>query len=254
MSVITKGKSFANGEQLTADKINNIVDLAVFNPTEAVDNSSTLVSGGAITVKDGGITSNKLATSSVTSGKLATDSVTTDKILDANVTFGKLTDVIDDDTMATASDTTLSTSESIKAYVNTPKDKCLVGITSNLTVGSVPYTVPFNQSISDVANMHDTVANNSRITIGTAGIYLITATIETSEVSNGDIGVDILKNGSTISRVRFDSGSTDGGQAINISHMASLSVSDYIEAQLFKIAGSTTTITTRTSLSVAELA
>ena len=39
-------------------------------------------------------------------------------IADANVTFAKLTDVIDDDTMATASDTTLATSESIKAYVD----------------------------------------------------------------------------------------------------------------------------------------
>jgi hypothetical protein len=34
------------------------------------------------------------------------------------VTFGKLTNVIDDDTMATASATTLATSESIKAYVD----------------------------------------------------------------------------------------------------------------------------------------
>ena len=44
--------------------------------------------------------------------------VTTAKIADANITFAKLTDVIDDDTMATATDTTLATSESIKAYVD----------------------------------------------------------------------------------------------------------------------------------------
>jgi len=97
MAIINKGKSFANGEQLTADKLNQVIDNATFT-TSAVDNVSTQLAGEAIIVKDGG--------------------VTTAKIADANVTFAKLTDVIDDDTMATATDTTLATSESIKAYVD----------------------------------------------------------------------------------------------------------------------------------------
>ena len=49
---------------------------------------------------------------------LTAGSILTADIADANVTFAKLTDVIDDDTMATATDTTLATSESIKAYVD----------------------------------------------------------------------------------------------------------------------------------------
>jgi hypothetical protein len=99
MSVIKKGRIFANGEQLTAEKLNVLVDEAEFNSSTAVDNSTIRVNGsGAITVKPLGITSAQLA--------------------NGNVTFAKLTDVIDDDTMATASDTTLATSESIKAYVN----------------------------------------------------------------------------------------------------------------------------------------
>ena len=49
---------------------------------------------------------------------LTAGSILTADIADANVTFAKLTDVIDDDTMATASATKLSTSESIKAYVD----------------------------------------------------------------------------------------------------------------------------------------
>jgi len=98
MAIINKGKSFANGEQLTADKLNQVIDNATFT-TSAVDNVSTQLAGEAIIVKDGG--------------------VTTAKIADANVTFAKLTDVIDDDTMATASATKLATSESIKAYTDT---------------------------------------------------------------------------------------------------------------------------------------
>ena len=108
MAIINKGKSFANGEQLTADKLNQVIDNATFT-ISAVDNTSTQLSSGAIIVKDGG----------VTTAKLNDGAVTTAKIADANVTFAKLTDVIDDDTMATATDTTLATSESIKAYVDT---------------------------------------------------------------------------------------------------------------------------------------
>jgi hypothetical protein len=75
MSVITKGRIFANGEQLTAEKLNVLVDDASFNSSTAVDNSTTRVSGGAITVKPLGITSNELAASSVTKAKLATDAL-----------------------------------------------------------------------------------------------------------------------------------------------------------------------------------
>ena len=49
---------------------------------------------------------------------LTAGSILTVDIADANVTFAKLTDVIDDDTMDAATDTTLATSESIKAYVD----------------------------------------------------------------------------------------------------------------------------------------
>ena len=108
MPVINKGTALSNGEQLTAEKLNDLLDLATFSQT-ATDGVSTFVnSSGQIAVLDGGIAATKLAT----------NAVSTTKILDANVTFAKLTDVIDDDTMATATDTTLATSESIKAYVD----------------------------------------------------------------------------------------------------------------------------------------
>ncbi len=112
MAIINKGTAFSNGEQLSASKLNDLVDGATFG-TDSVDNASTIVNAnGAITVRDSG----------VTAAKLATGSVTTNKIVDANVTFAKLTDVIDDDTMDTATNTTLATSESIKAYVNGTSD------------------------------------------------------------------------------------------------------------------------------------
>jgi len=148
MAIINKGKSFANGEQLTADKLNQVIDNATFT-TSAVDNVSTQLAGEAIIVKDGGVTTAKLnngavatakiADSNVTTAKIADSNVTTAKIADANVTFAKLTDVIDDDTMATASDTTLATSESIKAYVDATSTG---GFTPSTYAGEESVTLP----------------------------------------------------------------------------------------------------------------
>jgi hypothetical protein len=173
MGVLSKGTDFTNGDQVTDTSLDNLVDNATFT-TSAVDLVSTDIGGsGSIIVRDGGITTAKLAdstsaatgvtaikiaSSAVTAAKIATDAVTTVKILDANVTeakiatgavtvnklgtnavttvkiadanvttakiadanvtFAKLTDIIDDDTMATATATTLATSESIKAYAD----------------------------------------------------------------------------------------------------------------------------------------
>ena len=118
MPIINKGTSFSNGEQLTADKINDLVDLATFNQNATDSNTTTISTAGQLVVNSGGISSAQLATDAVETAKIKDANVTTAKILDANVTFAKLTDVIDDDTMATATDTTLATSESIKAYVD----------------------------------------------------------------------------------------------------------------------------------------
>jgi len=61
-----------------------------FNPTETV-------------------TSTKLNDLGSPTAALTAASIGTADIADSNVTFAKLTDVIDDDTMATATDTTLAT-------------------------------------------------------------------------------------------------------------------------------------------------
>jgi hypothetical protein len=130
MPVINKGTALSNGEQLTADKLNDLLDLATFSPT-ATDSVSTFVnSSGQIAVLDGGIAANKLAT----------NAVTTTKILNANVTKAKLENmsaplkvlgrttagagaveevaILDEDDLVTDSATALATQQSIKAYVD----------------------------------------------------------------------------------------------------------------------------------------
>jgi membrane-associated protease RseP (regulator of RpoE activity) len=128
MSVITKGRIFANGEQLTAEKLNVLVDEASFNSSTAVDNSTTRVSAsGAITVKPQGITSTELAPDAVITAKIANSNVTKAKIENvANMkvlgnTSGSATapqevSVLDEDNMSSNSATSLATQQSIKAY------------------------------------------------------------------------------------------------------------------------------------------
>ena len=96
---ITPGNSFNPTETVTSTKLNDLG-----SPTAAL----TAASIGTADIAD----------DAITPALIAGDAVTTPAILDANVTFAKLTDVIDDDTMATATATNLATSESIKAYVD----------------------------------------------------------------------------------------------------------------------------------------
>ena len=105
MGVLSKGTDFTNGDQVTDTSLDNLVDNATFT-TSAVDEVSTDIGGsGSIIVKDGGITTGKLAdstsaatgvtsvkiaTSAVTEAKIGTNAVTTAKILDDNVTTAKI--------------------------------------------------------------------------------------------------------------------------------------------------------------------
>mgnify|MGYP001027572010 CR=1 FL=1 len=96
---VTPGHTYGTTDTVTSTNLNDLG-----SPTAAL-------TAGSILTAD-------IADANVTTAKIADANVTTAKIADANVTFAKLTDVIDDDTMATASATKLATSESIKAYVD----------------------------------------------------------------------------------------------------------------------------------------
>jgi len=118
MAVISKGTTFATGDQVTAVKLNNLADAATF-ASGAVDSVSTQLSGGAIIVKDGGVTTAKIADSNVTKAKI--ENLADYKVL-GNVSGGAAAPaevaILDEDDMASDSDTALATQQSIKAYVD----------------------------------------------------------------------------------------------------------------------------------------
>ena len=70
MAIINTGKSFASGEQLTADKLNKMISDATFNVGGAVDNATlTVNSGGALAVNQ--VTSSNIANNAITTSDLA---------------------------------------------------------------------------------------------------------------------------------------------------------------------------------------
>lgn len=110
MAVITSGKTFANGEQLSADKLNQVITAATFNQADAVDGSTMTLIGGAMAVRDGGITKAKI------------ENVANMKVLgntSGSAASPQEVAILDEDTMSSDSDTSLATQQSIKAYVNT---------------------------------------------------------------------------------------------------------------------------------------
>jgi len=73
MAILSKGTDFSTGDQVTAAKLDALVDNATF-ASDAVDNSTTaLDANGKIIVKDGGINSAKLASELTGKVKIVND-------------------------------------------------------------------------------------------------------------------------------------------------------------------------------------
>jgi hypothetical protein len=110
MPILSKGHTFANGDQVTSINLNNLVDSAAFvaGSGGTTDDTTMQVSGGVLAVKTiqtnniatgavtetrlgtGAVTEAKLGSGAVTEAKLGNGAVTTAKIADSNVTFAKL--------------------------------------------------------------------------------------------------------------------------------------------------------------------
>jgi hypothetical protein len=128
MAILNKGQTFSDGEQVTSAKLNTLVDGSTF-ASGAVDDVSTQLSGGAIIVKDGGITEQKLGDGSVATSKIADSNVTKEKI--ENVANMKVlgntsgssaapqeVSILDEDNMVSNSNVSIPTQQSVKAYID----------------------------------------------------------------------------------------------------------------------------------------
>ena len=81
MAVLSTGQSFASGDQVTAQKLNDIIGQATFTSAASTTDNSTLTLGSSkLKVKDAGITATQLATDSVITAKIQDGAVTAAKL------------------------------------------------------------------------------------------------------------------------------------------------------------------------------
>lgn len=99
-------------------------------------------------------------------------------------------------------------------------------------------TAVFNSERYDTDSMHSTGTNPGRITINTAGIYLVTAGIEFAAGTDySSIYLAIRKNGTTIIVNHSQIGGNDAGLANNsdaVSTVYKFAVADYIEVLVWQ--------------------
>jgi hypothetical protein len=171
MAIITSGKTFANGEQLSADKLNQVITAATF-ASGAIDPSVMQIVGNAITIADGGVATAKIADGNVTKAKI--ENVANMKALgntSGSAAAPQEVDILDQNDMSSDSDTSLATQQSIKAYVDGH------GITQS--TGTAPYYgvrawANYN-GISDTLNASGNIASVVRNSTGNYTFTFTTA-------------------------------------------------------------------------------
>ena len=203
MAILTKGNTYSSGQSVTAANLNALVDSATFTTGngEAVDGSTLQVhASGYLMVKDGGITSTKLApgavnasaigSGAITSTQLASNSVTSSQIASSAVTSAELADNavitarIADDAVTSAkissTDTTLNVNDTHSTVgigaLATSSEKLL--ISSNDAFATVATIENTNTGSSPLAVLKITARGNATIqlndtnpTPGSQGIY-----------------------------------------------------------------------------------
>ncbi len=182
MSIINKGTAFSNGEQLTADKLNDLVDLATFDQSATDSASTTVNSSGQIVVADGGITSAKLATDAIATSNLEdstskTDGVTLPKVqfIDTAKVLGRTTagagnieelDFKTETDMVSDSDTAVASQKSIKAYVDASSTD---GFTPTATANDTESVTLPNGLIMKFGVVENSPTGNTGVNIVTFG-------------------------------------------------------------------------------------
>jgi hypothetical protein len=128
MAIITTGNNFGATDAVTNTKLNNIANAATFDdPVDetSLEKSTSGSDSGKLRIKDAGVTTDKLATSSskttgVTFAKM--QHISTAKVLGrASASEGDVEEAFDfkdEDDMSSNSATALASQQSIKAYVD----------------------------------------------------------------------------------------------------------------------------------------
>jgi len=98
-------------------------------------------------------------------------------------------------------------------------------------------TLAFNAERYDTDTIHDNSTNNSRLTATTAGIYLITASVEFDGSASGNRWLVVELNGTTKLAGHISRHSDGDTTYMSISTIYSLSATDYVEVYVYQNSG-----------------
>lgn len=120
------------------------------------------------------------------------------------------------------------------------------------TSGQVVYdassaVIAFNAEDFDTDAMHDNATNNSRVTIKTAGVYLIIASAAYTAGISDDASMSIFKNGAGGIGGYTSWGPANTGAGMTTSILIELAVNDYIQLLLYQNNSANTARTTDTT-------
>lgn len=115
--------------------------------------------------------------------------------------------------------------------------------TSNLAIAhNTDVTIAFTEEAFDTDGMHSTVTNNSRITIQTAGVYVVgfSGTMIAGSDYTFILATVQLNGGTPIARQQIPGTSASVPQRISMSTVYQFVVGDYIEVLLLQRNGAST--------------
>jgi len=122
---------------------------------------------------------------------------------------------------------------------------CRVKQTSGQVVNDAENApLAFDAEDFDTDAMHDNATNNSRITINTAGVYLVIASVRYTAGVSDDTRISILKNGGNVGIDERGPNNTRSG--MQVMGYYDLAAADYLEAQVYQNNSANTARTTDT--------
>lgn len=116
--------------------------------------------------------------------------------------------------------------------------RCLLRLSSNQSLANATFTaISWDAEDSDPDSMHDNSTNPTRITVPTAGIWLVTANVVFQNNGNGQRQVFVKVNGTIQAGVSYVERTSGNQNGVVYTRLLSLSANDYIEVWAYQDTG-----------------
>ena len=116
--------------------------------------------------------------------------------------------------------------------------RCLLNHNLDQSIANNTITaLSFNQEIADNDSMHSLLSNTSRVTVNTAGVYALTASVQFAGNTSGVRTVSIVMNGSDTLVTQDAENLGVNPIKLNVATLYYLDVNDYVEVRVRQDSG-----------------